>query len=109
MRDHCPGPTRGVAEGQASCRRRDFLLGPLPRLRERARQVRVFRDDFGLARFRPGVARPFFVADFVAVRVELFADFVAVLCFGADFFAAAFAGVRFFAGDAFTFGLRLVG
>ena len=101
---------RGVDDGQASCRRRDFLLGPLPRLREQAHQLRVFRDDFGLARFRPDVARPFFVAGFVALRVELFVDFVTAFRFGVDFdfFAAAFAGARFFEGDVFAFVLRLV-
>jgi hypothetical protein len=86
-------------------------------------QLRVFRDDFGLARFRPDVAPPFFVAGFVALRVELFADFAAALRvelfanfaaalrFGADFelFAAAFAGARFFAVDVFAFVGRLVG
>ena len=86
-----------------------FLLGPFPCLREQARQLRVFRDDFGLARLRPDVARPFFVAGFVALRVELFADFVTAFRFGVDFFAAALAGARFFAGDVFAFVLRLVG
>ena len=90
-------------------RRRDFLLGPLPRLREQARQLRVFRDDFGLARLPPDVARPFFVTGFVALRVELFADFVAAFRFGVDFFAAALAGARFLAGAVFAFVLRLVG
>jgi hypothetical protein len=62
-----------------------------------------------LARFRPDVARPFFVAGFVALRVELFADFVTAFRFGVDFFAAALAGARRFAGDAFAFVLRLAG
>ena len=75
-----------------------------------------------MARFRPDVARPFFVAgfvalrvelfaDFVALRVELFADFVTAFRFGVDFdfIAAAFAGARFFAGDVIAFVLRLVG
>jgi hypothetical protein len=59
----------------------------------------------------PDVARPFFVAGFVALRVELFADFAAALRLGADFdfFAAAFAGARFFAVDVFAFVGRLVG
>jgi hypothetical protein len=63
-----------------------------------------------LARFRPDVARPFFVAGFVTLRVELFVDFVTAFRFGVDFdfFAAAFAGARFFAGDVFAFVLRLV-
>jgi hypothetical protein len=64
-----------------------------------------------LAAFRPDVARPFFAAGFVALRVEPFADLVTVFRFGVDldFFAAAFAGVRFFAGDVFAFVARLVG
>ena len=82
-----------------------FLLGLA--LREQARQPRVFRGD--LARFRPDVARPFFVAGLVAVRVALFADFVTAFRFSVDFFAAALAGDRFFAGDIFAFVLRLVG
>jgi hypothetical protein len=88
---------------RASCR-----LGPLPRLREQARQLRVFRGAFGLARLRPDAARPFFVAGLVALRIELFADFVTAFRFGVDFFAAALAGARF-AGDAFAFVRRLVG
>jgi hypothetical protein len=47
---------------------------------------------------RPDVARPFFVAGFVALRVELFADFVTAFRFGVDFFAAALAGARFLQG-----------
>jgi hypothetical protein len=86
-----------------------FTETSAPRLRQQALQLRVFRDDFGLARLRPDVARPLFVAGFVALRVELFADFVTAFRFGADFFAAAFAGARFFAGDVFAFVLRLVG
>jgi hypothetical protein len=70
-------------------------------------QLRVFRDDFGFARLRPDVARPFFVADFVALRVELFADFVTAFRFGVDLFAADLVGARFF--DVFAFVLRLVG
>ncbi len=64
-----------------------------------------------MARFRPDVAPPFFVAGFVALRVELFADFVTAFRFGVDFdfFAAALAGARFFAGDVFAFVLRSVG
>jgi hypothetical protein len=62
-----------------------------------------------LARLPPDVARPFFVAGFVALRVELFADFVTAFRFGVDFFAAALAGARFFAGDAFAFVVRLAG
>jgi hypothetical protein len=52
-----------------------------------------------------------FIAGFVALRVELFADFVTALRFGVDFdfFTAAFAGARFFARDVFAFMLRLVG
>jgi hypothetical protein len=65
--------------------------------------------DFGLARLRPDVARSFFVAGFVALRVELVADFVTACRFGVDFFVAALAGARFFAGDFFAFMLRLVG
>lgn len=80
-----------------------------PRLREQTRQPRVFRGDFGLARFRPDVARLFSAAGFVARRVELFADFVTAFRFGVDFFAAALAGARFFAGDVLAFVLRLVG
>jgi hypothetical protein len=48
-----------------------------------------------LARFHPDVARTFLVAGFVALRVELFPDFVATFRFGVDF--GFFAGVRFFA------------
>ena len=75
--------------------------------KEQAHQLRVFRDDLGFARFRP---RPPCDADFVALRVEPFEDFVAVLRFGADldFLTVALAGARLFAGDAFAFVLRLV-
>jgi hypothetical protein len=68
-------------------------------LREQARQLRVFRDDFGLALFRLEVLA-FFVACFVALRVALFADFAAAFRFDVDFdfFAVAFAGARFFCG-----------
>jgi hypothetical protein len=45
----------------------------------------------------------------VALRIELFADFVTAFRFGVDFFAAALAGARFFAGDVFAFVRRLVG
>jgi hypothetical protein len=47
----------------------------------------------------------------VALRVEPFEDFVAVLRFGADldFLTVALAGARLFAGDVFTFVRRLVG
>ena len=64
-----------------------------------------------MARLRPELTRLFFVAAFVALRVELFADFVTAFRFGVnfDFFAAAFAGARFFAGDVFAFVRRLVG
>jgi hypothetical protein len=69
-----------------------------------------------LARFRPDVARTFLVAGFVALRVELFADFVATFRFGVDFdflagvrFFAAPVEARFFAVDAFAFVGRLVG
>ena len=62
-----------------------------------------------MARLRPDVARPFFVGGFFALRVELFADFVTAFRFGVDFFAAALAGARFFAGDVFAFVLRLIG
>jgi hypothetical protein len=63
-----------------------------------------------LARFRPDVARAFFAAGF-ALRVELFADFVTAFRFGVDldFFAAALAGARFFAGDVFAFVPRFAG
>jgi hypothetical protein len=61
-----------------------------------------------LARLRPDVTRPFFVAGFVALRVELFADFVTAFRFGVDFFAAVF-GARLFAGDVFALVLRLAG
>jgi hypothetical protein len=59
----------------------------------------------------PAAARPFFVAGFVVLRVELFADFVAALRFGADFnfFAAAVAGARFLAVTVFAFVRRLAG
>ena len=83
-----------------------FLLSGLL---EQAHQLRVFRDDFGVARFCPDVARPFFVARFVALRVELLADFVTAFRFGVDFLAAALAGTRFFAGGVFAFVLDLVG
>jgi len=78
---------------------------------EQARQLRIFRDAFGFARLRPDVARLFFVAAFVALRVELFADFVTAFRFGVgfDFVAAAFAGARFFSGNVFAFVRRLVG
>jgi hypothetical protein len=64
-----------------------------------------------LARFRPDLARPARDADFVALRVEPFEDFVAVLRFGAglDFLTVALAGARLFAGDVFAFVRRLVG
>jgi hypothetical protein len=69
-----------------------------------------------LARFRPDAARTFLVAGFVALRVELFPDFVATFRFGVDFgffagvrFFAAPVEARFFAADAFAFGGRLVG
>ena len=90
-----------------SGRRSDGPIGHHPR---------VFRDDFGLARFRPDVARTFLVAGFVALRVELLADFVATFRFGVDFdffaaerFFAAPVEARFFAVDAFAFVGRLVG
>ena len=78
---------------------------------EQAHQLRVFREDLGLARLRPAVVRPLFVAGFVAFRAELFADFVTAFRFGVDFdfFTAAFAGARFLAGDDFAFARRLVG
>jgi hypothetical protein len=67
----------------------------------------------GFARFRADVARPFFAAAFVVLRIERFEDFAAVFfCFGAglDFFAAAFlAGVRRFAADVFAFARRFAG
>ena len=68
------------------------LGGTLP---EQAPQLRVFR---GFARFRPDLARPVCDADFVALLVEPFEDFVAVLRFGADldFLAVALAGARLF-------------
>jgi hypothetical protein len=62
-----------------------------------------------LARLRPDVVRRFFVAGFVALRVELFADFATAFRFGVDFFAAALVVARCFAGDVFAFVLRLVG
>ena len=68
-----------------------------------------------MARFRLDVARTFVVADFVALRVELLADFVATFRFGIDFdlagvrFFAAPVEARFFAVDAFGFVGRLVG
>jgi hypothetical protein len=64
-----------------------------------------------LARFRPGLARLDCDADFVALRVEPFEGFVAVLPFGADldFLTVALAGARPFAGDVFAFVRRLVG
>jgi hypothetical protein len=67
----------------------------------------------GFARFRAVVARPFFAAAFVVLRIERFEDFAAVFFrFGAglDFFAAGFlAGVRRFAADVFAFARRFAG
>jgi hypothetical protein len=62
-----------------------------------------------LARLCPDVARRLFVAGFVALRVELFADFVTAFRFAVDFFAAALVGARFFTGDVFALVPRLVG
>jgi len=55
------------------------VLGLTLESKEHADQ-RALRDDLGLARFRPELARPPCNADFVALRVEPFEDFVAVLC-----------------------------
>jgi hypothetical protein len=111
MRGHCPRPTRGVAAGEASCRRRDVPIDPLPGRRDQVHQLRVLRDGLALARLRPGVARPRCGANFVDLRVELFEDFVGRLRFGTDldFRAAALPETRFFAGDVFAFVRRLVG
>ena len=70
----------------------------------------AFRDAIGCALVRFALARPLFVADFVAVRFELFADFVARLLFDAAGWAFAFAlgEARFFAVDVFAFDGRLV-
>lgn len=59
---------------------------------------------------RFALVSPLFVVDFVAVRFELLADFVARLLFDAAglAFALAFGDARFFAGDAFAFDGRLV-
>ena len=83
-----------------------MLTSALVRRRAQTHQPRVLREDLGLARLRPDVARPFCDADFAALRV-----FVAVLRFGAgfDFFVAALAGARFLAGDVFAFVRRLGG
>jgi len=64
-----------------------------------------------LARFCPGLARLVGDANFVALRVEPFEDFVAVLRFGADldFLAVALPGARLFAEDVFAFVCGLVG
>jgi hypothetical protein len=63
-----------------------------------------------LARFRPGLARLDCDVDFVDLRVEPFADFVAVLRCGADLdvLTVALPGARVFAGDVFAFARRLV-
>ena len=83
-----PGAPLGTSPPQAPMR--DFLLGPLPCLREATTSAACFPvDDFGLARLPPDVARPFLAAGLVALGVELFADFVTAFCFGVDFFAAA--------------------
>ena len=76
-----------------------------------AHYLRVFRDDLGLARFRPGLARLDGDGDFVAFRVEPFEDLVAALRFGPDFdfLAVALAEARLFAGDVFAFARGLVG
>jgi hypothetical protein len=70
----------------------------------------AFRDALGFALVRFALARPLFVADFVAVRFELLADFVTrVLLDAAGLaFALAFGEARFFAGDVFAFDGRLV-
>ena len=69
-----------------------------------------------MARFGPDVARTFLVVGFVALRVELLADFVALFRFGVafDFFAAvrffaALVEARFFAVDALALVGRFVG
>ena len=107
LRFHRPSP-RHAPIAAARCIRPSLAADRC--VREQPRQVRLFRDDFGLALFRLEVPA-FFVAGFVVLRVALFADFAAAFRFDVDFdfFAVAFAGARFFAEDVFAFVFRVVG